>query len=60
VHAIVQTLLDVGRRTGAVRKPERRRLSPLDACPDSPAMRAIADLADRLLDAEGGGTTLKR
>jgi len=32
-----------------VRQAERRGLSPLDACPDSPAVRAISELADRLL-----------
>lgn len=33
----------------AVRQAERAGLSPLDACPDSPAMHAIDQLADRLL-----------
>jgi CO dehydrogenase maturation factor len=33
----------------ALREAEHRGLSPVDACPDSPAVLAIADLADRLL-----------
>lgn len=33
----------------AVREAERRGLSPLDACPDSPAMRAINQLVTHLL-----------
>lgn len=33
----------------AVRNAERRGLAPLDACPDAPAIRAVADLAERLL-----------
>jgi len=36
-----------------VREAERRGLSPLDVFPESPAMQAIAELADRLL-APGG------
>jgi hypothetical protein len=36
-----------------VRQAERRGLSPLDACPGSPAMRAIGDLVDRLLAPTG-------
>jgi MinD-like ATPase involved in chromosome partitioning or flagellar assembly len=33
----------------AVRQAERRGLSPVDACPDAPAMRAIDELATSLL-----------
>jgi len=42
----------------AVREAERRGLSPLDACPDSPAMCAIDELATRLL--MPGATELER
>ncbi|MBW3643768.1 MAG: hypothetical protein KY447_12735 [Actinobacteria bacterium] len=34
-----------------VAEAERQGLSPLDACPDSPAVRAIARLADHLVNA---------
>jgi CO dehydrogenase maturation factor len=33
-----------------VREAERRGRSPMDACPDAPAIRAIGDLVDRLVD----------
>jgi hypothetical protein len=32
-----------------VAEAERRGLSPLDVCPDAPAIRAIVELTERLL-----------
>jgi len=36
----------------AVQSAERSGLSPIDACGDGPAMRALARLAQRLVDQE--------
>lgn len=38
-----------------VRQAERRGRAPLDACPDAPAVRAVGDLVDRLLDPAAPG-----
>lgn len=38
-----------------VRDAERRGLSPLDACPDSPAMRSVDRMAQRLVTAKMSG-----
>jgi CO dehydrogenase maturation factor len=41
-----------------VAEAERRGLSPLDACPDAPAMQAIAALTESLLDSRARGHAL--